>query len=117
MGEYTMFEDACAIIHPEILGHYAFRDHGEVMAFVYLVLRAAWKPTRQWHKGREIVLERGQLAMSVRDLADAMKRSRGWSQRFLDRLEEAALISRTSERGAAPAIVTINECDLYSVGG
>jgi len=35
------------------------------------------------YKDRSIILERGQLAVSIRDFADAMDRDKAWIERLL----------------------------------
>lgn len=88
-----------ALIFRRILENRTFRDHGEAMAFAYLILRAAWRPTKVRYKERMIVLQRGQLAMSVRDLAAALGRDRNWADRFLKRLADQDMIETASETG------------------
>ena len=81
-----------ARFHRSLIGHPAFRNDSEAMAFAYLVLRASWKPTRVRYKGKALSLNRGQLAMSVRDLADAMDRDKGWVERLLKRLKSETMV-------------------------
>jgi hypothetical protein len=59
-----------------LLGHPAFRNEGEAMAFGWLVLNAQWKPARVRYKERIFHLQRGQLAVSVSGTWRA-----GWSGR------------------------------------
>jgi hypothetical protein len=100
-----------ALIFRRILDNEVFRDHGEAMAFAYLILRAAWRPTRVRYKERMIVLERGQLAMSVRDLAAALGRERNWADRFLKRLADRDMIETASETGVN--VVSICNYDAF----
>lgn len=53
-------------LHRSLIGHPAFRNDAEAMAFAWMVARAAWKPSCVRYKGRAISLNRGQLAISVR---------------------------------------------------
>lgn len=64
------------------------------MAFAWMVARAAWKPSRVRYKGHDIKLDRGQLTISIRDLADAMDRPKGWVERLLVRLREHGMIEQ-----------------------
>ncbi len=48
----------------------------EAMAFAWMIANAQWKATRVRYKGHGISLQRGQLAISQRDMADPMHPSR-----------------------------------------
>jgi hypothetical protein len=100
-----------ARIHRSLLDHPAFRSDAEAMAFAWLVLRAAWRPVRVRYKGRAIALQRGELAVSVRDLAAAMDRDRGWTERLLKRLKNERMIATAS--GTGVLVITICNYDLY----
>lgn len=100
-----------ARIHRSLIGHPAFRNDAEAMAFAYLVLRASWEPTRVRYKGKAIDLSRGQLAISVRDLADAMDRDKGWIERLLKRLKSETMVETRAETGVM--VVTICNYDNY----
>lgn len=100
-----------ARIHRSLLGHPAFRNDAESMAFAWLVIRAAWKPARVRYKGRAISLGRGQLAVSVRDFADAMDRDKAWVERLLTRLRRETMISSSDETGVN--VITICNYSEY----
>lgn len=100
-----------AHIHRSLIGHPAFRNDAEAMAFAYLVLRAAWQATRVRYKGKAITLQRGQLAMSVRDLAEAMDRDKGWIERLLKRLKSETMVETQVETGVM--VITICNYDDY----
>lgn len=93
------------------LTHHAFKSHAEALAFTYLTMRAAWKQTKVRYKDRVITLERGQLAMSVRDLADNLERSRQWVERFLGRLQAETMIETSTKTGVT--VITICNYDTY----
>ena len=94
------------IVYPRsIVEHPAFRDEGEAMLFVWLMGRAAWKPTRVRYKERAVYLKRGQLALSLRDMARKLGQSVGWIQRFLNRLKIESMIDTRSDSGVL--IITI----------
>lgn len=128
MASAALLEQAggYALIYRRIIDNPVFRNPGEAMAFGYLILMASWRPARVRYKQRQLILERGQVAMSVRDFATAMDRSKDWAQRFLDRLEDAGMIVRkprqhrdsaetpTETGGAtAPNVITICNYDKY----
>lgn len=103
-----------ALIHRTLLGHPAFRNDAEAMAFAWLVLRAQWKPSRVRYKDRRIDLARGQLAVSVRDFAAAMDRDKAWIERLLKRLKSETMIETRTETGLS--VITICNYELYQAG-
>lgn len=104
-----------ARIHRSLIGHPAFRNDAEGMAFAWMVLRASWKPVRVRYKGRAIALGRGQLALSVRDFADAMDRDKGWIERLLKRLKNETMIETRAETGVL-VITVCNYADYQADG-
>jgi len=94
-----------------LLGHPAFRNEGEAMAFGWLVLNAQWKPARVRYKERIFHLQRGQLAVSVRDMARRLERSRSWVERFLNRLKIETMVETQAETGVT--IITVCNYSLY----
>jgi DNA-binding transcriptional regulator YhcF (GntR family) len=93
------------------LGHPAFRNDAEAMAFAWLVVKAAWKQVRVRYKDRAIVLERGQIAISVRDFAQAMDRDKAWIERLLKRLRAEAMVETLHETGVN--VITICNYEVY----
>ncbi len=100
-----------ARFHRSLIGHPAFRNDAEAMAFAYMVLRASWKPVRVRYKGKALSLNRGQLAMSVRDLAEAMDRDKGWVERLLKRLKSETMVETLTETGVM--VITICNYEKY----
>lgn len=98
-------------IHRALLDHPAFRNDAQAMAFAWLVLRAAWRPVRVRYKDRALTLQRGQLAVSVRDLAAAMDRDRGWTERLIKRLKSDGMIATATSVGVL--VITICNYDVY----
>jgi hypothetical protein len=84
-------------IHRSIFDHPKLQDDADFRGFVWLLSNAAWSPMRVHYKGRDYVLERGQLTISVRDFARAMKRTAPWAQRFFARMEKAEMIVRKTD--------------------
>jgi hypothetical protein len=97
--------------HRRALHHPAFRNQSEALSFVWLTMLASWRQTKVRYKGRIIVLERGQLAMSIRDMAVALDRQKGWVERFLTRLKTETMIETCSETGLL--VITICNYDVY----
>lgn len=100
-----------ARIHRTLLGHPAFRNDAEAMAFAWMVLRAQWRETRVRYKDRMFNLRRGQLAASVRDIAAAMDRDKAWVERLLTRLRREAMIETLCEKGVN--VITICNYEEY----
>lgn len=98
-------------LYRSLLGHPAFRNDGEAMAFAWMVLRASWRPIRVRYKGRPISLQRGQLAVSVRDLAEHLDRPKGWIERLLKRLRDETMCETHSETGVL--VITICNYNEY----
>lgn len=100
-----------ANIHRRLLGHPAFRNDAEAMAFAWLVIRASWKAARVRYKDRILSLERGQLAVSVRDFASAMDRDKAWIERLMKRLRAEAMVKTSDETGVS--VITICNYENY----
>lgn len=98
-------------IHRSLIGHPAFRNDAEAMAFAWMVAKAAWKPIRVRYKERGIHLRRGQLAISQRDMAKALDRDKAWVERLWKRLRGEAMIAVDSEAGVA--VITICKYAQY----
>lgn len=103
-----------ARLHRSLIGHPAFRSDAEAMAFAWMVLRASWRPVRVRYKGKAISLERGQLAISVRDFADAHERNKNWVSRVLQRMRDEDMI--TTDAGTGVLVITICNYDKYQAG-
>jgi hypothetical protein len=101
-------------IYRDLLGHPSLRNDAEAMAFAWMVIRAQWKPARVRYKGHAFNLERGQLAISQRDMAEALDRDKSWVERLWKRCKAEAMISVTYEAGAA--VVTICNYAEYQAG-
>jgi len=99
------------VIRRALLEHPAFRNEGEAMQFAWMIARAAWKPTRVRYKERAIHLQRGQLAVSVRDMARALDRPRMTIHDFLQRLKNQDSIQTDNRTGVL--IVTICNYSKY----
>lgn len=98
-------------IYRTLLGHHAFRNDAEALAFAWMVVRASWKPAKVRYKGIAVTLKRGQLVVSVRDLAERLDRPKGWIERVLTRLKSGTMIKTSSETGLT--IITICNYNYY----
>lgn len=98
-------------LYRSLLGHAAFRNDAEAMAFAWMIARAAWRPVRVRYKERSIELARGQLVTSVRDLATALDRDKAWVERLLGRMRTERMIE--TSRGTSASIITIVNYDAF----
>jgi hypothetical protein len=98
-------------IYRALLGNASFRNDGEALAFAWMVIRAAWRPTRINYKDRTITLQRGQLAVSTRDMATAIDRDKAWITRFWNRAKNEAMIETRAETGVT--VITICNYDQF----
>jgi hypothetical protein len=91
--------------------HPAFRNDAEAMAFAWMIVKAQWRPKAVRYKGHKIELQRGQLAVSQRDMARALDRDKAWVERLWKRLRAEAMIETTCEAGVA--VITICKYNEY----
>lgn len=91
--------DRAALDHPLLQDPMRFR------AWLWLLAGACWKPTNYDMQGRTITLQRGQMCVSIRQMADAWGMSKSAVDRFLTRLETETMIER--EAGQGKCIITI----------
>jgi hypothetical protein len=82
-------------------------------AWVWMICEAAWKP-REKRVGKVIVqLDRGQLAASIRFMAEAFSWHRNKADRFLKRLEKCNLIR--IESGTGVNVITLCKYNEYQL--
>ena len=80
-------------------------------AFMWMVMEASWKP-REKRIGTEAVqLERGQLAASIRFMAEAWGWQKSTVDRFLKRLKNRDMIGTASGTGCT--IITVSKYNEY----
>jgi hypothetical protein len=91
--------------------HPAFRNDAEAMAFAWMIVKAQWRPKAVRYKGHKIELQRGQLAVSQRDMARALDRDKAWVERLWKRLRAEAMIETACEAGVA--VITICKYSEY----
>lgn len=98
-------------VYRGVYGHPVFRDGAEEAAFIWMIGKAAWQPTRLRYKERIFHLKRGQLALSQRDFCRSFSWSKGTFYRFLNRLKTEAMVG--TQAGAGVTIITICNYDIY----
>ena len=98
------------LVYRRVLDDPDFATPAEALAFVYLILRAAWRDSTVRYKGRRIDLKRGQLAISLRDMAADL----GWSKdkcvRWLRHLTRDKI---ATEVDTGVNIITVCNYDKY----
>src|SRR5689334_10600758 len=96
-----------------VFDHDCFADEPftEREAWMWLIGEAAWKPRGRRIGAVNVSLERGQLAASVRFLADRWRWSKSAVARFLGRLKNRDMIETAS--GTGISIITICKYDEY----
>ena len=100
-------------LHRSVYQHAAFRDFSEASAFIWLFAHAAWRPTAVRYKDRVIKLQRGQLAISIRDLARKLETDTGVVRRFVERLKNQHMIRTANDTGVT--VITICNYDKFQV--
>jgi hypothetical protein len=76
-----------------------------------MISQAAWKKTSVRYKERVIMLERGQLAVSIRDVANSFDLPVGVVRGLTKRLKSNTMINTTSDTGVN--VITICNYDEY----
>lgn len=110
-SKYTQDEGGYVLIYRRLLQNPIFRTDAEAMAFAWLVMRASWRDVKVRYKERMIDLQRGQVAISSRDLAARLERNKDWANRFFKRLSDCDMVRVTSETGVN--VVTICNYDNF----
>ena len=95
----------------EALDHPLLQDAERFRAWFWLVANAVWKPTPYDVSGKIITLDRGQLCVSVRQLAQAWGWSKSTVDRFLTRLKTETMIG--TQAGTGRLVITICNYDKY----
>lgn len=105
-------------LHREAREHHLFKgDVARFGAWFWLVSTACWRPVKFNVGGSTITLQRSQLCVSIRQLAEEWGWSKSAVERFLTRLQTETMI--TTEAGRGRTIITICNYEKYqdSAGG
>lgn len=86
-------------------------DSARLGAWFWLVSRACWKPTPFNINGKMVTLDRGQVCVSIRTLADEWGWSKSSVDRFITRLKTETMIE--TEAGQGRLIITICNYSKY----
>lgn len=93
--------------------HPLFEDqpYCKIAAWDWLIAAACWKPQLFDIRGKTVELKRGQLCVTVRQLADKWKWPKTLVERFLKRLKIETMIE--TESGTGRTIITICNYERY----
>ena len=83
-------------------------------AWIWLIAEAAWKPHKVRRNNAIIELQRGQVAHSIRFIAEAWGWHRARVERFLKALKNRDMIETAAETGVS--VITICNYDKYQAG-
>jgi len=100
-------------ISRDIWSDTAFKEQPftEREAFMWMVMEASWKPREKRIGSVVVSLERGQLAASIRFMANAWNWQKSTVDRFLKRLENRDMIGTAS--GTGVNVITIRKYNEY----
>ena len=101
------------ILYRTVYDNPVFKDAIEASVFVWMFAMASWQPSRVRYKERVIDLERGQLAVSVRDLSRKFGWDKNMGHRFLEKLQKAEMVGTDTRTGVT--IITICNYDKYQL--
>lgn len=100
------------VMQRAVLDHPLFRgDLARLGAWSWLIMRACWKPTRFDVQGKTLKLERGQLCVSIRQMAQEWGWSKSAVDRFITRLKTETMIE--TEAGHGRLVITICNYSQY----
>ena len=89
------------------------RDPARLKAWLQMVAKACWKPTKFDVKGKTVTIDRGQFVTSYRQLSDDLEWSLGVTQRFLACLKADTMIDTATDTGQI--VVTICNYEIYQL--
>jgi hypothetical protein len=118
-GATPAIDGGFVLIYRRLLEDPDFATAAEALAFAYLIIRAAWRPCVVRYKGHRVELGRGQLAISIRDMAEDLEWSKSRCDRFISGLKKRDKIG--TECGAGVTVITVckysdYQFDLVRVG-
>ncbi|MBD9540127.1 hypothetical protein IB276_11750 [Ensifer sp. ENS04] len=90
------------------------REFSRREAWLWLISEAEWKDREKYVGSAKISVRRGQLAHSIRFIADAFGWHKSKVERFLERLKTEAMIETQTETGLT--VITICNYGLYQSG-
>ena len=87
--------DGWVSIYRQIFDNKDLKDNNHIVIFIYMVVHASHKPTIVKYRNKRITLKRGQLAVTVKDLAKRFNLSIKNVRTILKNLEVANTLAHT----------------------
>ena len=87
--------DGWVSIYRQIFDNKDFKDNNHILIFIYMIVHASHKPTIVTYRKKRITLKRGQLAITVKDLANRFNLSIKNIRTILKNLEVANTLAHT----------------------
>lgn len=108
-------EGGYAIIMRRIYEHPAFRNEHEASVFIWMVLRAQWKPYRFATRWGAVTLEAGDLLFAERDVSTRFNMHRNTLRSLIQRMVAEGLITALSDRSPyhAGTVYRVNKYQIY----
>lgn len=101
------------LIDRKMLSHHivGMQNKDRFCMWIWLLSAAAWKPRPIFVQGKEIILQRGQLFVSLRKFAEENGVSKGVAERFVRDLKSGTMIETANETGGT--VITICNYEIY----
>ena len=90
--------DGWVSIYRQIFDNKDLKDNNHILIFIYMVVHASHKPIIVNYRNKRITLKRGQLVVTVKDLAKKFKLSIKNVRTILKNLEVANTLAHTLDR-------------------
>jgi DNA-binding CsgD family transcriptional regulator len=90
--------DGWVSIYRQIFDNKDLKDNNHILIFIYMVVHASHKPTIVTYRNKRITLKRGQLAITVKDLAKRFRLSIKNVRTILKNLKVANTLAHTLDR-------------------
>ena len=87
--------DGWVSIYRQIFDNKDLKDNNHILIFIYMIVHASHKPTIVTYRKKLITLKRGQLAITVKDLANRFNLSRQTIRTILKNLEVTNCLTHT----------------------
>lgn len=99
IGVFSM-EESWIKLHRKILGHWVYTRPEYLSIWVYLLVRANWKPSKAILNGRIVTIERGEVLTSIRGMAEGSHTTQRTVRTFLTLAQQDEMIELKSDTAA-----------------
>lgn len=111
---FTPMDESWIKLHRKLIDHWVYSRPGYLSIWVYLLVRANWKPSKAVLNGRIAVIERGEVLTSIRGLAEGSHTSERTVRTFLALAKQDDMIDVKSDT-AATRVKILNYNKLQEV--